>query len=712
MHEKTSGSSEERRGTAAAFRGLMTALAADARNLLIGVRLGARRILRRSRRSRRKVAPATIETPDATQNGRARLGFVSVFFAAVALTVSAFAILSIWALRDVPWNEIAAGTAEPVIVLEDGEGGPLVTAGAYRGTYTRVDGFPGHLVDAVLAIEDRRFHSHAGLDLRGIGRAAFRNLWSGGVVEGGSTITQQLVKISYLERHRTFRRKIQEAVVALWLDERLGKEEILTRYLNRIYLGAGATGVPAAARIYFDKEPQDLDLAESAMIAGLIRAPSQLNPLTNPEGAGNRAAVVLRAMVETGAISPEEAEIAGSSVAELRPTRAASSAGSWFADWAMEEGREIAGGFGGPVTVRTTFRSSMQKMAEEAVAATLAEKGLEDSELEAAMVVMRPDGAVLAMVGGRDYAKSTFNRAVQARRQPGSTFKLFVYHAAIRAGIPMNARIEDGPVEIGGWSPENFGGGYRGVVTLAEAFARSLNAATVKLAMEVGIDNVAKSARDLGIEAPLTETPSLALGTSEVSLVDITGAYASVRAGRAPVEPYAVESFVVGSEGRAFRAGPPRRPSIDLSAEQGDLVALLGTAVERGTGRAARLDRPAAGKTGTSQNYRDAWFIGFTEELVAGVWIGRDDNAPMPEITGGSLPAEIWKRFMDMAAQGRQPEETSPADDAPSASPGLVADSATQPACNVRACQRAYRSFRASDCTFQPYRGPRRMCER
>jgi membrane peptidoglycan carboxypeptidase len=328
----------------------------------------------------------------------------------------------------------------------------------------------------------------------------------------------------------------------------------------------------------------------------------------------------------------------------------------------------------------------------------LARDGEASGVSQAALVAMTPDGAVVAMVGGRDYADSQFNRAVDAKRQPGSTFKLFVYYAALKAGITPNHTVPDEPMNVDGWTPENFSGRYHGRVTVAEAFARSLNAASVALAMAVGIDNVVAAARELGIDAELVETPSLALGASEVSLLDLTGAYASVRAGVAPVEPWGIASFHASDQDRSFRVGPAGEPSTDISPYQDELVGLLRLVVERGTGQAAAFDGFAAGKTGTSQNNRDAWFVGFSGPLVAGVWVGNDDETPMNDVTGGNLPATIWRDFMEAATQ-------APPD--PGASATNVATT-----CNVRACTRAYRSFRASDCTFQPYDGPRKLCEK
>lgn len=631
-----------------------------------------------------------------------------------AATAGAFlvfiVILFAWALSDVPWEEIAEGSLKPVVLLETVDGKPLVRQGPIQGPFAAREEFPRHLIDAVLTSEDRRFYDHSGIDLKGILRASFRNVRAGEVVQGGSTITQQLIKILYLEQDRTWKRKIQEAVIAFWLERKLGKDEILTRYLNNIYLGAGATGVPAASRIYFDKEVRDLTLGESAMLAGIIRAPSQLNPIRNPEGARRQASLVLDAMVKRGKSTADQAKVATAKFAELHPAKPAARSGGWFSDWVMQEARELAGPYRGTIKIRTTMVPRLQVIAEKVVAEALKQEGAAAGASQAALIAMTPEGAVVAMVGGSDYAKSPFNRATTAMRQPGSAFKLFVYYAALKAGLTPGDWIEDAPIELNGWSPENYGGGYRGRVTIAEAFARSLNAATAALAMEIGIDQVIAAARELGIDAKLAQTPSLALGSSEVNLLDLTGAYASIRTGIAPVEPWGVVSFHADGQ-RAFRVGPPKQPTADIRQYQPDMVALLRLVVERGTGREADLGALSAGKTGTSQNHRDAWFVGFTEPLVVGVWVGNDDEAPMNEVTGGRLPARIWRNFMRSAA-------AEPADSARDSATNVTVDGSSADGaeaaatCNFRACASAYRSFRPTDCTFQPYRGPRRFCEK
>ncbi|MGQ2909133.1 MAG: PBP1A family penicillin-binding protein [Aliihoeflea sp.] len=704
------GNADQGPGTQAGHGFRRSTRAASALGAALRTELGASLRAASSRWRRYRARPDVATPKPAPGVTRTRRNRILVALSGVAIAgILVVAGVLLWALRDVPWEEIADGSIAPVVVLESADGTPLVQEGPYQGAYTRVEAFPQHLVDAVLSIEDRRFYDHWGVDLRGIARAFMRNLDAGEVVQGGSTITQQLIKISYLERDRTYRRKIQELVIAFWLERRLGKDEILTRYLNNIYLGAGATGVPAAARIYFDKEPGELDLGESAMIAGLIIAPSVLNPIANADRAEERARVVLDAMVANGKISADEAAAAKATYAELRPTRPASRSGSWFADWAMRDAREIAADYRGTISVATTLEPQLQAVAERVLREALDGAGA-DGPGQGALVAMGPDGAVLAMVGGRNYQESTFNRAVDARRQPGSTFKTFVLLSALQAGIDPRALVPDEPITIDGWTPENFGGRYYGLVPIYEAFVRSLNAAMVVLAQEVGIGHVAAAARDLGIDAELTETPALALGASEVTLIDLTGAYASILAGVAPVEPWGIVSFRTDETRDGFRVGPSRRPDIDISPFRDDLIRLLSMVVEQGTGQAARVDGFSAGKTGTSQNYRDAWFVGFTENLVVGVWVGNDDDTPMKGVTGGALPASIFKSFVDgtsIEALSAQAAAGGPADEGRAGSGEMAAQS-----CDVQACARAYRSFRASDCSYQPYRGARRLCER
>ncbi|HEY7662391.1 MAG TPA: PBP1A family penicillin-binding protein [Xanthobacteraceae bacterium] len=630
----------------------------------------------------------------------------------------------LWALHGGPIAGARAQSDRPSLVLETADGRPLGRIGPLAEAAARKD-FPDVLVNAVLSIEDRRFYRHLGIDPLGILRAARANLGAGKIVEGGSTITQQLVKLRLMAgREQTMERKLREAFVALWLDFRMDKDAILTEYLNRIYLGAGAHGVAAAARIYFGKRLGELSVAEAAMLAGLIRAPSEYNPFRNPEAARQRAAQVLDAMVETGAIDAKTAAAAKAAPAKVKATAGLARATSWFADWiAKDEFPKVAGADTRSMRVRTTLVPELQQAAERVVADAL-KASRRGGPSQAALVAMRPDGAVVAMVGGRDYDRSQFNRAADAKRQPGSAFKLFVYYAALRSGYSPDDVIDASPIRIKRWQPENFGGRRYGTMTLEQAFAHSVNTAAVRLATQVGLDKVVAAARDLGIDAPLSAVPSLALGTSELTLVDLTGAFASVRAGRR-VDPFGIIAF--GPENQGLRTlGAPAGGALSHREE---LMALLRSVVTSGTGRRADTGGFVAGKTGTSQDERDAWFIGFNEALVVGVWVGNDDHSPMQGVTGGSVPAQIWRRFVEAAGALARARPHIAAEQTPAlaaAAPDAVATegrgnagdlfgsraatAAEGPQCDVEACADAYDSFRASDCTYRPYRGGRKVC--
>jgi len=615
----------------------------------------------------------------------------------------------LWVLHALPLDAASVNSRARSIALEAADGTPLRRIGPLKLADAPREAFPDILVNAVLSIEDRRFYQHWGIDLAGIIRAARRNYDAGSIVEGGSTITQQVAKLSYLGSERTYGRKLRETFLALWLELHLNKDEILARYLNGIYMGAGAQGMPAAARVYFDKAPSELTLPEAALLAGLIKAPSRLNPLQNPSLSYERAEKVLDAMVENRVIDNMAATAAKAHPAALKrpPTEAAG--GTSFSDWVAQEALNVTGNFAGQIRVRTTLVPELQSLAEQAIGDALRNNAARNAS-QAALVAMRPDGAVLAMVGGSDYKERQFNRAIQARRQPGSAFKLFVYMAALRSGRNLQDTIDASAPEVNGWQPENYAGRHYGTVTLADAFARSINTAAVRLALEVGLDKVIAAARDLGITAPLPKVPSLALGSSEVSLLNLTAAYAAVPAGQAPVRPWGVASFASATEPRLMSVGPITGPQQSLGDLQVKLTRLLQLPIERGTARAAALNGFAAGKTGTTQENRDAWFIGFNQSLVVGVWVGNDDRSPMHEVTGGSLPAVIWKDFMTKAA----PQLASAPTGAPHGEPNAftAAEEAGSARCNLRACAARYRSFDAGDCTYQPFAADRRrQCE-
>jgi 1A family penicillin-binding protein len=662
-----------------------------------------------------RMRPSFASLPSRTSSERDPGRLLRRFGIALSGIVVCALVLSgaiVWTLRDFPLEPRKSNADTPGVMLEAANGEPLGRIGPIKVADASRQDFPEHLVQAVLGMEDRHFYHHFGIDLGGIFRAMRRNAAAGEVVEGGSTITQQLAKLQYVGNERTFSRKLREALTAMWLELRLGKDEILTWYLNTVYLGAGAYGMPAAARLYFDKSVKELTLSEAAMLAGLIRAPSLYNPRRDAGKARQRAAVVLDAMAENGAIDARTAADVKAKLAQVRLTRDTARAGAWFAEWVKKELADVTASLSRSIRVRTTLVTGLQKLAGEVVQEVLARDGERSGATQAALVAMRPDGAVLAMVGGRNYGESQFNRAVEANRQPGSTFKLFVYLAALRNGFTPEDVIDAGPIEINGWEPENFDGRTYGRMTLAEAFARSVNTAAVRLAMEVGLDEVIAAARDLGIDTPLPKVPSLALGTAEVSLLEMTSAFASVRAGMR-IKPSGVVAIGTDDHSPLRVWSPPiARAAQPVGAYRDQMIDLLRLVIERGTGRAAALPGFAAGKTGTSQNHRDAWFVGFNESLVVGVWVGNDDGTPMQRVVGGSLPATIWHHFVSRAT-GLVRNEPVAVAEAPSDAILSGTSGASPPAqCNYRACASAYRSFRASDCTYQSYGGGlRRICD-
>jgi len=536
-----------------------------------------------------------------------------------------------WLAIVAPPSRTLRPIAPPSVTLLASNGSLISRRGAVSDSPVDVHQLPAYVSEAFLAIEDRRFYHHIGVDPRGIGRAAWHDLRAGRMQEGGSTITQQLAKLVYLSSDRTAARKLREALIAMWLEAWLTKDQILSRYLSDVYFGDNVYGLRAAARHYFSKRPETLTVGEAALLAGLMKAPSRLAPSANLAGARQRAALVVAAMAEAGFLTPAEAARASPANLRLRPAPEPTQA-TYFSDWVMPAVRADANDLFAATTVRTTLDARLQRLAEHAVGQVRL------AGAEVALVAMRPDGRVVAMVGGRNYAKSSFNRAVQARRQPGSTFKLFVYLAALRAGLTPDDMVEDRPITIGNWSPRNSDGHYRGRITLREAFAHSSNVAAVRLAQQVGPAEVARAATDLGIQSPLQIEPAIALGTSGTSLLELTSAYAAVAGGLYPVRPY-------GLPEQAGHRPPADAPHRMDDRERAMLLDLLSTVVNSGTGRGAALNTHTYGKTGTSQDNRDALFVGFAGGLVTAVWIGRDDNQPLPGVAGGGLPANIWRRF-------------------------------------------------------------------
>jgi len=572
---------------------------------------------------------------------------------AIWAAIGATAVIA-WYAYDLPEvADLGAVVRRPSVTLIAADGTLLASYGDVYGDTVTVRDLPPHLPQAVLAVEDRRFYSHFGLDPFGLARAMLANLRAGRVVAGGSTVTQQLAKNLFLSPERTIKRKTQEMLLAFWLEYNFTKDQILGLYLNRVYLGAGTYGVDAAARRYFGKPARRVNLYEAALLAGLLKAPSRYSPARDAARADKRTALVLRSMTDAGFVTSEEA--AQALAKKTRGRAAAGNQARYFTDWVMGQVADFIGPVDRDLTVITTLNPYYQRVAEQELAVTLAKQGAKRNVSQGAVVVMQPDGAVRALVGGRDYDASQFNRATQALRQPGSAFKAFVYLAALEAGMSPDARMIDAPIRIGKWRPSNYADKYYGEVTLREAFARSLNSVAVRLNETVGSAKTAAVARRLGITSDLTLHPSLALGASEVTLLELTGAYGTFANRGKGLLPYAIEE-IRGPGGKLLYRREGGGPGRVVGAAQVDQMTNLMTAtVAWGSGKAADPGRPAAGKTGTSQEFRDAWFIGFTADFVAGVWLGNDDGSPTKGVTGGSLPARLWRRVMVRAQEGIAP---------------------------------------------------------
>jgi penicillin-binding protein 1A len=548
-------------------------------------------------------------------------------------------------------NLMISARSQDITILDD-RGRQIARRGLTQGRMVRAEDLPDYVPNAFIAIEDRRFRSHIGIDPIGLARAAVQNMMTGHVVQGGSTLTQQLAKNLFLSPGRTFDRKLQEAMLALYLESRYSKNQILTLYLNRIYFGAGVYGIEAASEKFFGKHANELGLIEAAIIAGSVKAPARYNPLSDTDAGLARARLVLKAMQNAGFI--DDSSRAMAQATRPRIIRANGTPGSgWFADWIMAHLEEFAGTPPEPVIVETSFDLETQTLAERAVAGGLAAEGDQLHASQAALVAMTPDGAVRAMVGGRTYGGSGFNRATDAVRQPGSAFKPFVYLTALEHGHTPDDRVNDGPVDIHGWRPEDFEGHFKGQVPLIQAFAESSNSVAAQLTAEVGPKEVARTARRLGIASPLVEVSSLALGTSGVTPLELTGAYAPFANGGNGVTPFGVLRIKTRSGKILYERKPRNTGGVMSSNDNMQMTRLMLEVTATGTGRAARLEmRPTAGKTGTTQDFRDAWFVGFTADLVCGVWIGNDNNGPMVKATGGTLPARIFHTFMSDAEQG------------------------------------------------------------
>ncbi|MFL6845280.1 MAG: transglycosylase domain-containing protein [Allosphingosinicella sp.] len=533
--------------------------------------------------------------------------------------------------------------------IKAADGSELISLGPSFGEWLGYDQIPEIMKDAMVAVEDKRFRSHIGVDPIGLARAAKVRLSKGRWTQGGSTITQQLARNIFLTNSRTFGRKMREAVLALALERRFSKNQILELYLNRVYFGGGAYGIDAASRKFFGHSARTLSLSEAAIIAGLVKAPSNYAPSADPEAARRRAATVIRLMQENGDITPAMAASAGPAEMRVMPSSRDNSA-RYFTDWVLPQLDTLIDESVEPIEVLTTLDPNMQRLADQVI------NSATPAGAQGALVALDRDGSVRAMIGGRDYVRSLYNRATQANRQPGSSFKLFVYLAAIEAGYKPDDMVSDQPITINGWSPRNSNRGFAGEVTVRQAFAQSINTVSVRLAQEVGFRTVADMAQRFGITTPVVTHPSMALGSSEVRLLDMTRAFASVAAKGNAVVPYGIKR-VTTSSGQILYQHPADESRVLVAPwVAAQMTDLLQAAVMTGTGRAAQIGRPVAGKTGTTTLNKDGWFLGFSSGLTTGVWMGRDDNKVVPGLQGGRAPARAFHDFMVRAVANRAPE--------------------------------------------------------
>jgi len=557
-----------------------------------------------------------------------------------------------WFCYDLPdTSDVQPLDNKPSITILAHDGTMIARYGGLKGDLVAVKKLPPYVGNAVLAIEDRRFYSHPGVDPLGLARAMWVNVKAGRFVQGGSTITQQLAKNLFLTPEKTIRRKVQEALLALVIDWRHDKDEILSAYLNRVYYGAGAYGIDAASRTYFDKTAPELTLWESAVLAGLLKAPSRFSPAVNPKLAQDRAKTVIAAMADAGYIgeSQKKEELAHGKV-ELPGGRSAGDLRRYFADWIINQIDSFITNNDRDLTVRTTFDVTLQRLAEEKLAGKLATLPEDEKDVQAAVVTLAKDGAVLAMIGGTDYSESQFNRATQAMRQPGSAFKPAVFLAALEMGYSPDDLIEDAPITTGKYRPKNYDGKYHGQVTLTDALALSLNTATIRLLDQTGTGRLIDVAKRLGFTQKLRPELASGLGASETTLMELANAYGVVANGGYAIWPYAVLSIEDATGNVLYNYTAANIPRLFAPRDMAALDQMLVQVVARGTGQAAQLSAGhVAGKTGTSQNYRDAWFVGYTDRLVTGVWLGKDDSSAMERVSGGGYPARIWHDYMQAA---------------------------------------------------------------
>lgn len=566
---------------------------------------------------------------------------ILIFLSFLVITFAGWLLYCVLTLPDI--DQAVARTRQPSTTITAENGNEVKTFGSVYSEVIRLNELPSYVPDAIISTEDRRFYAHFGFDIVAFTRAMLTNIFMGRYAQGGSTITQQVAKNLFLTSQKNIKRKTQELLLAFWLEHKFSKEQILTLYLNRVYLGAGTYGIEAASQKYFQKSSRDMNLLEAAIIAGMLKAPSRYNPIASAERAKARAKVVLQNMVNNDTLTERQMKYALTlPVGEDKSYKVQGA--DYFADWVYREVNDYIGERDNDIYVYTTLDQKIQENAEKILReAVLAAKNRNVSE--GAVVVLNKSGEVKAMVGGIDYRKSQFNRAVTALRQPGSAFKPFVYLTALQNGWKREDRIDDVPLSIGKWKPENYDKKYYGSVTLDEALMKSLNLATVNLSESLSRKDIIRTAKKMGISTPVENTPSLALGTFEVKVIDMATAYSAIANGGYATWPHAIKEIYTRDGYQLYqREADTENLILDAGAVK-DLTKMLEKVISQGTGRRAKIPGFAAGKTGTTQDYRDAWFVGFTDEYVIAVWVGNDDNSPMKGVTGGTLPAEIWRKI-------------------------------------------------------------------
>jgi penicillin-binding protein 1A len=586
--------------------------------------------------------------------GRSLIGRVAYWSLVLGLWafIGAIGVVGWVAAHLPPIQSLEVPKRPPSIQIVGLNGRVLATRGEMGGSAVPLRELPAFLPKAFLAIEDRRFYSHYGVDPFGVLRAVAANVLHRGVSQGGSTITQQLAKNLFLTQERTMQRKLQEVILAVWLERKYSKDEILDLYLNRVYFGNGAYGVEAASQRYFGKSARTMTLSEAALLAGLVKSPSKLAPTRNFDGAERRAQIVLAAMTDAGYVAPDAAKGAIASAPKIVKQTAGGSI-NYMADWVMDVLNDVVGHVEQDIVVETTIDPTLQANAEKALLDELLPKGAKFDVEQGAMVVMTPQGAVRALVGGKNYAESQFNRAVAAKRQPGSAFKPFVYLTALERGLTPDTIREDKPIDVKGWKPENYSHEYFGPVSLTKALANSLNTVSVRLTLEVGPQAVVRTAHRLGIASKLEPNASIALGTSEVSVMELVSAYVPFANGGIAVAPHVIDKVRTAGGKLIYRARNPGLGRVIDDRTVAMMNQMMQETIASGTARKADVGGfPAAGKTGTSQDFRDAWFVGYTGHLVTGVWLGNDDNSSTKKLTGSGMPVDIWSRFMKAAHQG------------------------------------------------------------